>query len=74
MVEQGMGAALAIEHLVHITPESPYAFIPLSPVTTMRTVFAWKKYQILTKAEEIFLKELSSVLEKTKSREAENKK
>ena len=74
MVEQGMGAALAIEHLVHITPESPYAFIPLSPVTTMRTVFAWKKYQILTKAEEIFLNELSSVLEKTKSWEAEDKK
>ena len=74
MVEQGMGAALAIEHLVHITPESPYAFLPLTPVTTMRTIFAWKKYQILTKAEEIFLKELSSVLEKTKSWEAEDKK
>ena len=69
-----MGAALAIEHLVHITPESPYAFLPLTPVTTMRTIFAWKKYQILTKAEEIFLKELSSVLEKTKSWEAEDKK
>lgn len=74
MVEQGMGAALAIEHLVHVTPESPYAFLPLSPVTTMHTTFAWKKYQILTKAEEIFLKELSSVLEKTKSWEAEDKK
>ena len=55
-------------------PESPYAFLPLTPVTTMRTIFAWKKYQILTKAEEIFLKELSSVLEKTKSWEAEDKK
>ena len=74
MVEQGMGAALAIEHLVHVTPESPYVFLPLSPVTTMRSIFAWKKYQILTKAEEIFLNELSSVLEKTKSWEAEDKK
>ena len=69
-----MGADLDIEHLVSITPERHYAFIPLSPVTTMRTVFAWKKYQILTKAEEIFLNELSSVLEKTKSWEAEDKK
>lgn len=55
MVEQGMGAALAIEHLVHITPESPYAFIPLSPVTTMRTVFAWKNIKSSQKPKKFFL-------------------
>lgn len=73
MVEQGMGAALAIEHLVHVTPESPYAFLPLSPTISMHTVFAWKKYQILTKSEELFLKQLYSLLHIIKAEEPENK-
>jgi len=72
MVEQGMGAALAIEHLVHVTPESPYAFLPLSPTISMHTVFAWKKYQILTKPEELFLKQLYSLLPIIKAGEPEN--
>ena len=72
MVEQRLGAALAIEHLVQITPKSPYIFIPLSPTISMHTVFAWKKYQILTKPEELFLKQLYSLLPIIKAGEPEN--
>ena len=46
---------------------------PLSPATSMHTVFAWKKYQILTKPEELFLKQLYSLLHIIKAEEPENK-
>lgn len=73
MVEQRLGAALTIDHLLRILPESPYVFVPLSPATSMHTVFAWKKYQILTKPEELFLKQLYSLLHIIKAEEPENK-
>lgn len=55
MVEQRLGAALTIDHLLQILPESPYVFVPLSPATSMHTVFAWKNTRFLQSRKNFFL-------------------
>lgn len=62
MVEQGIGSALAIENLVSVTDNDPLVFIPLMPSAKMHTIFAWKKYHMLSKAAEAFLFELKQLL------------
>lgn len=62
MVEQGIGSALAINNLVSVTDNDPLVFIPLMPSAKMHTIFAWKKYHMLSKSAEAFLSELKQLL------------
>ena len=62
MVEQGIGSALAIEHLIKTTEQDPFVFIPLEPSAKMRTIFAWKKHHILSKSAEAFLSDLKQII------------
>lgn len=61
LVEQGIGAALAIDGLINISEKDPLLFIPLKPQMQMQTVFAWKKNHLLSRASAVFLDELKQV-------------
>lgn len=54
-VEAGIGAAICIEGLVNTTGDSPLCFRPFRPRIAAELTLAWKKYQLLTKAQEKFL-------------------
>lgn len=54
-VEAGIGAAICIEGLVNTAGDSPLCFRPFRPRIAAELTVAWKKYQLLTKAQEKFL-------------------
>jgi DNA-binding transcriptional LysR family regulator len=55
MVESGLGYAVCINNLANTSAESPLRFRPLYPEIQSRLVLVWKKYQLLSKAEQVFL-------------------
>jgi DNA-binding transcriptional LysR family regulator len=55
MVESGLGYAVCINNLANTSAESPLRFRPLYPEIRSRLVLVWKKYQLLSKAEQVFL-------------------
>lgn len=54
MVEEGIGCALSIDGLVN-TAKRNLTFRPFEPEMKADLVFAWKKYQVFSKAAGIFL-------------------
>lgn len=56
MVQEGLGLALCIENIINVTGESDLAFRPLSPDMNADINFVWKKYRLLNKASEQFLR------------------
>ena len=58
LVEQGMGCALCLDHLVDTREITGLCFRPLSPALEVGLHLAWKKYQILSPASELFLKRI----------------
>lgn len=61
MVEEGLGYALCIEHIIRTDEDSPLCFRPLEPKLEVGLSIVWKKYQVFTKAADIFLKRLYSL-------------
>ena len=57
MVDEDMGYALTLAKLINTTGDSDLCFIPLEPKLKAKISFAWKKYQIFTKAGEKFLEQ-----------------
>lgn len=55
MVEEGMGYALCLDHIINTTGDSRLCFRPLSPPLEMGVYLVWKKYQVFSKAAEKFL-------------------
>jgi DNA-binding transcriptional LysR family regulator len=55
MVESGLGCAVCINNLANTSAESLLCFRPLAPEIRSRLVLVWKKYQLLSKAEQLFL-------------------
>lgn len=55
MVKAGMGCALTIDNLIN-TEGTDLTFRPLDPVMKADLFFAWKKYQVFSKAAEKFLR------------------
>jgi DNA-binding transcriptional LysR family regulator len=55
MVECGLGNAICIDHLADTSAESALCFRPLYPEIPSRLVLVWKKYRLLSKAEQLFL-------------------
>jgi DNA-binding transcriptional LysR family regulator len=60
MVESGLGYAVCINNLANTSAESPLCFRPLYPEIRSRLVLVWKKYQLLSKAEQLFLERIKA--------------
>lgn len=58
MVEEGMGYAIGLDKLINTGADSPFAFVPLSPLIESPLDMVWKKYQVFSPAAQIFLKYL----------------
>lgn len=58
-VEEGFGSALTLDNLVN---NPNLCFKPLDPNLKSNLVMAWKKYQVFSKASQIFLDELQKEL------------
>lgn len=58
LVEEGIGYALTLDKIIN-TCGSSLCFRPLSPPLTANLCIVWKKYQVLTKAAELFLNTLN---------------
>lgn len=58
MVEEGLGCALSLDGLVNVSGDSPLCFRPLSPPLESKLNLAWKKYQLFSKAAEVFLERI----------------
>lgn len=56
MVEEGMGYALCLDGIINTSGDTPFCFRPLQPKMEVGLTMAWKKYQIFSKAAEIFLR------------------
>ncbi|MCC8166006.1 MAG: LysR family transcriptional regulator [Planctomycetes bacterium] len=60
MVEEGMGYLIGFDGLVNTGSESSLTFRPLAPKLESGLCIAWKKYQVFTRAEELFLEEIKA--------------
>ncbi len=58
MVESGIGYALALDGLVDVFGNHALCFRPLEPKLESGLNIVWKKYQVFTKAAEIFLERI----------------
>lgn len=58
MVSEGFGYALCLDKLVNTSQDSELCFRPLTPRLEAQLYLAWKKYQVLSKAAEQFLRQL----------------
>lgn len=55
MVEDGMGYALCLDHIINVSGSSNLCFKPLEPKREAGMYMVWKKYQIFSKAAEKYL-------------------
>ena len=65
MAEAEIGCVLCIDGLINTTGESKVCFRPLSPPVTAHVDVIWKKYQIFSRAAQIFLQFLREELSAT---------
>ena len=64
MVEEGMGYAICFDKIINVSGDSNLCFRPLEPKITAGMSVVWKRYQVLTKATELFLQKLKENAEK----------
>ena len=62
MVDEGFGYALCLDRLVFSADNNNFCFRPLEPRLEAHLNIAWKKYQVFSKAAEIFLEALQEEL------------
>jgi len=55
LVDEGIGYAVTLDRLINCTGESNLVFRPLYPRKSAKMYLVWKKYQIFSKAAELFL-------------------
>lgn len=55
LVDEGLGYALGFDKIINVSGNSNLCFKPLSNQIGIKMSFAWKKYQVFTKAAEQFL-------------------
>lgn len=54
-LEKGLGCALCLDRLASTSLESDLRFFPYEPPMEVPLDLAWKKYQVFSKAAELFL-------------------
>lgn len=62
MVEEGVGCALTLDKLVNTEGSDILCFRPLEPRLEAGLYLVWKKYQVFTRAAEVFLEQLQQEL------------
>lgn len=62
LVDEGLGYALCYDKLIN-TKDSNLCFRPLYPRLEVKGYIVWKKYQVFSKAAELFLQYLRKILE-----------
>ncbi|ETY72532.1 LysR family transcriptional regulator [Lactiplantibacillus fabifermentans T30PCM01] len=62
MIERGMGYAFTFKDLVNTTGNPDLCFRPLAPKMETSLYLVWKKYQVMTPANKLFLKKLREEL------------
>lgn len=55
LVEKGVGYALGLDKLINISQESSLCFKPFNPPLEVEIDVVWKRYQLFSKASELFL-------------------
>ena len=58
LVEEGVGYALCLDHIIKTEKNLPLHFIPLEPKLEVGLNIAWKKYQVFSKSAGKFLEQL----------------
>ena len=66
LVDEGLGYAITLDKIIN-TSESNLCFRPLTPTLQAGLYLVWKKYQVFTKAAELFLETLQHSLEAAES-------
>ena len=57
-VKKGFGYVIALDRLINTTGDSSLCFRPLFPALEAELCIVWKKYQMLSRASNLFLKQL----------------
>lgn len=60
LVELGAGYALGLDHIINTSGNSDLCFRPLNPPLESHVVLVWKKYQIFSKASQLFLERIQA--------------
>lgn len=63
MVDEGLSLAVTLDKLINTTGDSRLCYRPLEPRLEVELYLVWKKYQVMTKASELFLERLRNVLQ-----------
>ena len=64
-VEEGLGYALCIDHIIRTSGDSRLCFRPLAPAVELELYMIWKKYQVFSKPAEAFLTAIREQLNET---------
>lgn len=62
-VKRGLGYVIALDRLINTTGDSELCFRPLDPTLDAGLCIVWKKYQVFSRASELFLQQLQKELE-----------
>ena len=57
-VKMGFGYVIALDKLINTSGDSELCFRPLYPATEAGLCIVWKKYQVFSRAAELFLKQI----------------
>lgn len=63
MVEEGMGYAICLDHIINVSGNSSLCFRPLAGSFDLPMHIVWKKYQIFTKAADQFLQAMRNAID-----------
>lgn len=61
MVADGLGYALCLGGIIHTSEDNGLLFLPLEPEVPAHMGIVWKKFQVFSKASEVFLSALQNV-------------
>lgn len=62
MVQEGMGYAIGFDHIIDTSDKSNLVCKPLSPRSELSMHLVWKKYQIFTKASQLYLEKIQELI------------
>ncbi|MDD4371937.1 MAG: LysR family transcriptional regulator [Anaerostipes sp.] len=63
MVQEGMGYAIGFDQIIDTSTNRNLICKPLYPVTELSMNLVWKKYQIFTKAAQLFLQKVTEIIQ-----------
>ena len=58
MTEEGLGYAIGLDKIINTAGNTHLTFRPLTPKVEIGMNFVWKKYQVFSKATELFLNKI----------------